>query len=423
MVHSANKQSLFNLNHLPEARQYFIAFSGGMDSTALLHALIESEIKSKIVAIHINHNINPLSTMWAEHCEAFCEQHQIKYITESVQVKSSSENDCRVARQHVFNRHLSSDDCLLTGHHQSDQIETILFRLIRGTGIHGIIGMLKRSNQFKYSVYRPMLLTPKKCIQDYIAIHQLPYVNDPSNEDNSYRRNFIRNNLLPILNQYEADSFKQIELTSDNLKQSLKLLSNLIGHGNPINIKPYKSSSQLASLLYHWLHNLKLTPPGQKKLIQFSSDCIQAKHDKQPELIFEGYTLKCWNNHIYALLIHYQHPRSSLSLSLNVNCPVNLPNSGGQILISSNTKFNLNIEIEYNKGYEKIQLVGHSQRHQIKKLFQSHNIPPWERRVIPYLYIDNQLMAVGSLFISEKFYTLLDQLNAEYEWQSPQYLL
>lgn len=423
MVHSANKQSLLNLKHLPEARRYFIAFSGGMDSTALIHALLRTKIKAKMVAIHVNHNIHRHSEQWQQHCESFCNVHQIPFITEAVHLNNTSENECRLARQHVFERHLSSEDCLLTGHHQSDQVETIVFKLLRGTGLQGMTGMHVLSIHSKYQVFRPMLQTPKLAIENYVKTHDLRYVNDPSNQDIAYRRNFIRNKMLPIIKSYNPDALQQICLTSDHLKQSLNLLSELIGTVNPIIINQSKDALQLSTTIYHWLHNFKVIPPSHKRLYQFSSDCIQSTLDKQTELTTKQVKLVCWKKNIYALKpCHFVIP-NSLSIVLQNNKPVSLGDFGGQLCISSNQPVKLEATICYGKGVKSIQLAGHQQRHKIKTLFQSHNIPPWERHCIPYLFIDNQLMAIGSVFISIAFKNLLDRLNAEYEWLSPQFLL
>ncbi len=423
MVHSANKQSLLNLSHLPKARQYYIAFSGGMDSTALLHALLQSHIKDQIIAIHVNHNIDPQSDIWQQHCESFCSKHHIQCISESVQVKSHSENGCRLARRHVFEQHVSFEDCLLTGHHQSDQVETILFRLIRGTGIQGMTGMQEISNHFSYKIFRPLLQTTKVSIQQYINMHELDYVTDPSNQNDIYRRNFIRNQLLPTIKDYSQDGLQQICLTADNLKHSINLLSGLIGHDNPFNSEIFKDPSQFATAIYHWLHNHKVRLPSHKRLIQFSFDCLNSNNDKQPELLTEEYKLICWKKFIYLLHINEQNNSSSISITLTENSTITLPDNCGKLKLHCDHPIVIEGTIKFKKGKDKIHLSGHKKRHQVKNLFQTHAIPPWEREVIPYLYIDNELMAIGSKFISVNLQKLLDDQKAEYEWLSPQFLL
>ncbi|WP_162846803.1 tRNA lysidine(34) synthetase TilS [Marinicella litoralis] len=422
-MHSPNNQTLINLKKLPEARQYFVAFSGGMDSTALLHVLSNSPYKSKLVAIHVNHNINDNAKLWQQHCHAFCHDRGIKFITESVTPHSLSENDLRSARLNVFDQHLKPDDCLLTGHHQSDQAETILFRLIRGTGLLGMTAIEPLSKQFKYRVYRPLLSTSKNDIQQYISSHCLSYVNDPSNDNDQYSRNFIRNQMVPIINQYQSDGIQQICLTANNLKQSLALLSDLVGKTNPIKVQAHTKPNQLATFIYHWLHNLGLRSPSHKRLLQFSADSMQSSHDKQTELITDGYKLQCWKKQIYALKLITPPSTKELRLQLTTNKPIELPYMTGQLIMTGNHSASFNATIKFCQTSEVILLKGHKHRQKIKKLFQSHAIPPWERLVIPYLYIDNELMAVGSYFVSQKFNLLLDELNTEYEWLSPQFLL
>ena len=157
MVHSGNNQ-LISLTDLPAADKYFLAYSGGMDSGALLHMLSQApDLVGLLTAIHVNHNINHESHKWLQHCQQVCHQLNIPLITASVTPKDSSEASCRHARQEVFKKQLTQNDCLITAHHQNDQIETVLFRLFRGTGLQGMTG-ISQTNQFDhYTIHRPLL--------------------------------------------------------------------------------------------------------------------------------------------------------------------------------------------------------------------------------------------------------------------------
>ena len=427
MVHSANNSplsKLTELNDLPTAKQYFIAYSGGIDSTALLHALsLEPALSGLLTAIHVNHNINSAATHWAEHCQIVCNELNISLITASVDLNDSSEATCRQARQHVFKQHLGKGDCLLTAHHQNDQIETVLFRLLRGTGLQGMTGIAKTNNFDHYKIHRPLLLLNKEQIKTYVLSNQLSYIDDPSNQDNHYRRNHIRNLIVPELEKYDVQALQNIGLTVQNLQQSHQLLNHLIGNNNPFNYQLFVGSDELSTALYHWLNNIDVQAPNRKRFIQFSQDCLLAKEDKNPELLLDDCCLVRWHKHIYALKNSEALPDTEIYIELNSDkSNITLPQNG-ELLFESTTQVTIPAVIKYRQNHQRIQLDVTGQHKKLKKLFQQSLIPPWERKTIPYLYIDNQLMAVGSDILSADFKILLSEYKAEYRWLSPQYIL
>jgi tRNA(Ile)-lysidine synthase len=429
MAHSANNntQSLITeFNDLPTADHYFIAYSGGMDSTALLHALsLDQNLSNHLTAIHINHNINSASEQWADHCQQQCKALNIPLIIEAVHLPNYSEATCRQARQHIFKQHLKPGDCLLTAHHQNDQIETVLFRLLRGTGLQGMTG-ISPTNKFEhYTIHRPLLNINRQQIKAYVQTNQLCYVEDPSNHDNQYSRNHLRNLIIPELEKYDDQVVQNIKSTVQNLNLSQQLLNHFIGNNNPFNYHSFTGSDQLSTALYHWLHNLKVRVPNRKRLRQFSQDCLQAANDKNPELDLDECKLIRWQQHIYALAPSDTELLldSKIEIELNSNVTQIVLPFNGKIIFTSTTDVTIPAIIKYQQSHERIQLKQNSHHKKLKKLFQQSAIPPWERHAIPYLYIDNQLMAVGSNIKSADFQNILSEYNAEYHWLSPQFLL
>ncbi len=283
--------------------------------------------------------------------------------------------------------------------------------------------MSETSKHFEYIVFRPMLQTSKDLINEYVLSNQLIFVTDPSNQNNAYNRNFIRNQLSPIIHSYSADAFKQIELSAHNIRCSNQLLADLVGSENPLSTQKINNTKSLSTLLYHWLHNLNVTPPGHKQLTQFSLDCSRAAKDKLPRLETPDYHLIHWNNQVYALKNRSDIECKELKISWQKNNTVELPNQGGLIQLFAENDVNQVITVRYQQGGEKINAEGFSHRLKIKNLFQSNKTPPWIRQVIPYLYINNQLMAVGNDYISPEFKQLLNRHKAEFQWLSPQFIL
>ncbi len=426
MVLSANNPSLLNLSQIPEANRYFVAYSGGMDSTAVLHALVTvTDLKDKITAIHINHNIDANASQWADHCQAFCDQLGVKLISRSVTLTDHSEDSCRRARQDVFTEQLGEGDCLITGHHLSDQIETVLFRLIRGTGLLGLTGMKVLSKHAHYQIFRPMLNTEKSDIEAYIKQNQLTYITDPSNSDNTYSRNFIRNEIMPLVRSQFPDASKNIALTAKNLQPSAQILGALFKDWNPYKVHSFAKvdKNTFATVIYSWLSHFIELKPSHHALQQFAHDCINAAPDKMPQLNLSNVLLIYWGQKVYALKPRKFNNTETVEYSLHANKPIQLPGHSGSIELLSSHACTLNVVVKFQQPGEKILLANQTMRAKLKNLFQAKQIPPWERQVMPYLYIDDHLMAVGSQFKSAKFTQLLNELNAEYHWRSPQFLL
>ena len=424
MVHSANKHNLIELNKLPVAQNYFIAYSGGMDSTALLFALSQyTELKSQLTAIHVNHNIHPDSDQWVDHCQQQCHQLDIPLIVTSVALEDHSEASCRAARQEVFKNHLKSGDCLFTAHHLNDQIETVLFRLMRGTGLQGITGIASTKKFDHYFIHRPMISVSQNQIQNYINTHQLKHINDSSNQDNKYSRNHIRNLIVPELIKYEPQLLQNIHSTAKNLQQSQNLLAALIGNNNPFNYRTFDTPEMMSTAIYNWLHNIEQVPPNHKRLLQFSHDCLQAAPDKNPELQLQNFRLIRWHNRIYALHNSFDTDPVKNKIHLMSTAPAVVLGNNGHLQLQANQPLNIVATIRYEQTHEKIKLNDNGQHKQLKKLFQELEIPPWQRKHLPYLYINDQLMAVGTEIQSSEFKKILNQYKAEYQWLSPPFLL
>src|SRR5690606_20237507 len=305
MEHSPNNTISLKQLQLPEADQYVLAFSGGSDSTALLHALCQNPLtKSKLSALHINHQVHVDSAQWAKHCQQVCHQLSIPCTIKTIKTNKTDENSLRIARLQAYALHLDGfkqTPLLITGHHLNDDIETILFRFMRGTGLNGLIGMTATGKIHGYSLYRPLIQTLKSEIDQYLQAKQLTWIVDPSNIDDNYDRNFIRNQIVPLLSRYRSDAIEQIQQTRNNLAASLDLLQHHISNSNPLIIDKTMNTEHLASTFYHWLVYKQLNPAHRRQLLEFANSCLSADTDKQPTLTTDNYVLINNNSDVFAL--------------------------------------------------------------------------------------------------------------------------
>ena len=195
------------LDVLSTENKIFVAFSGGLDSTALLFlcntALKQKKIKN-LKAIHINHNLSSNSDKWQQHSENFCRSNNIEFESFVVEVsknRSSIESQARQARYKIFESLLGENDQILLAHHMDDVFETILLRLFRGTGVDGLSGLNEKRSLGKGKIIRPFLNLSKSDLKIYIDENDLPYVEDDTNSNNDFDRNFLRNEIIPALDK------------------------------------------------------------------------------------------------------------------------------------------------------------------------------------------------------------------------------
>jgi tRNA(Ile)-lysidine synthase len=183
--------------------KFLIAYSGGMDSSVLLDCFFKLSqiIPIKIRSIYINHGLSEETNLFEEHCEKICKEYGINHITEKLNLKLTSniEEQCRKERYRKLCENCEDDEAIITAHHEEDQIETFFLRLIRGSGARGLSCMKETSVYDKSLLSRPFLKIPKEEIKKYSENNGVKYIEDISNNDNKYDRNFLRNELIPLL--------------------------------------------------------------------------------------------------------------------------------------------------------------------------------------------------------------------------------
>ena len=213
------------LDALSPENKIFIAFSGGLDSTALLflcnQALKQKKIKN-LKAIHINHKLSKNSNNWEQHCESFCRTNNIEFESFKVKVsknRSSIEAQARQARYKIFESLLDANDQIILAHHRDDVFETILLRLFRGTGVDGLSGLNERRTLGKGEIIRPFLKLSKSDLKIFIDENNLSYVEDDTNLNNQFDRNFLRNEIVPSLEKRWSRLSEKAALTSSTAKK------------------------------------------------------------------------------------------------------------------------------------------------------------------------------------------------------------
>lgn len=263
--------------HTDLSKSIFIGYSGGPDSTALVHLLsiLNAKQELNLKAIHINHNLSKHSSIWENHCIETCSKLNVNLITKSIEIKVDGgglESASRKARYRVFKKILTRDDQLLLGHHSDDVAETLIMRLMRGTGPDGMEGPKLKRSLGQGVLVRPFLGVSKKEILDYLKKHNIDYIKDDSNLSSDFDRNYLRNEIFPMLEKKWNNFSNRVSNFSKIIKDRNDNYSDLMHEkyddliSNSINLKKLKELSDplIADVLRYSIKKCNLAVPNSK---------------------------------------------------------------------------------------------------------------------------------------------------------------
>lgn len=225
------------LKYLTATNRFVIGYSGGLDSHVLLHALAtlfqEHNYLNRLHVIHINHGLSVNADEWSKHCTTVCQQLKISCEIISLNAKSSRgespEAIARTLRYAALAKQLATGDYLLTAHHQDDQAETLLLQLFRGAGLKGLASMPELASFAKGYHLRPLLHFTRADLNAYARKYDLCWVDDESNSDVRYDRNYVRQTLIPHIKQRWPSFAKTLARTAQNCAEGQNLLEILAG--------------------------------------------------------------------------------------------------------------------------------------------------------------------------------------------------
>lgn len=413
---------LNHLNSLSNFTRYVIAYSGGLDSTVLLHALASNRqgLNAALQAVHIHHGLQSEADTWCEHCEQFCTKlnipHQIFWVNARHNPGESPEAAARHARYNALHPLISSRTCLLTAQHQDDQAETLLLQLLRGAGPKGLAAMPSLARFSDGHHARPLLTYTRAELMQYAKDKQLLWIDDPSNFDIGYDRNLLRHHVIPQLKRRWPSSSRVLSRVAGIQAETAKLCSALAdidrssaagSRPNTLSIISLKrlSKARQNNLLRHWIHTRGLPVPSSTQLARVDQEMIDARPDSTPLLHWPGAELRRYRDDLYAippLLVH--ETTQEIPWDLREDLPI--PHLGVTLKMQTLKAQGLNLQprqhaavIRFRRGGERCQPKGRSHHHALKKLFQDSGVPPWERDRIPLIYVDEQLVAVWGYWV------------------------
>ena len=420
---------MINLTPWLNAPAWHVAFSGGLDSTVLLHLLADyarNHVSPPLRAIHVHHGLQSAADAWPAHCQAICDNLGIELQVIHVQVSpgASLEQAARDARYAAFRQVLGPGDILFTGQHRDDQAETLLFRLLRGAGLRGLAAMPVQRALGRGSLVRPLLGCSRQQLQDYGKAQGLVWIDDPSNADTQFARNYLRGEVMPHLQQRWPQASQNFARAAEHLGEALGLLDELAQEDLALTRKgapiawPGLDSLDLAALL-------ALSPARQRNALQYWlsqrtrlpdtrhwagwADLRDAGADARPVWRLADGRLVRSHGRIWWLSGDWlQQPAGSLAWP-DPDGLLRLPGNGCVRLVGAAVPSGL--RIAYRQGGEMLEVPGRGRR-DLKRLLNEQQVPHFLRSRLPLLYHGECLLAVANL-------PGLVQADCQLHWQLP----
>lgn len=378
---------------------YLLALSGGLDSVVLFDLFQKQCAPQMLRAIHVHHGLHHDADQWANYCQALCDQFGISLEIVRVKLETHSgeslEAVARDARYAACAERLQADEILVTAHHQDDQAETFLLHAVRGAGPKGLAAMpvLKKFAQGFH--WRPLLSFDRQTLHQYALQHQLSWVDDDSNDNIFFDRNFLRHEIIPRLKQRWPKAVPNLTRVSEIQAELSNFLDELLlpywpmitEQSQQLTIHPdYQHIPTLPIavldqcaptlknwLLRAWIKKISTVILSKKKLQLIIDEMIQAGTDKNPQLKIAHFILRR-----YAGALWLTQTPTQETLQKNIQ----------HCLTVVSAESNLPIEILHVQYREK----GHA----LKKLLHTWRVPPWARNDVPLVYCNDQLISVGT---------------------------
>lgn len=401
---------------------YLVAYSGGMDSHVLLKLCVEHGLSVR--AVYIHHGLQSEADQWQQHCQSQCELLQVEF--EAIKVNAepaggqSPEEVARNARYDALKTNLASQECLLTAHHKDDQAETLLLQLLRGAGTAGLASMPPIQSFGSGYHCRPMLELTRDEIKSYADNQQLSWIEDPSNKDMAFDRNFLRQQIFPVLQQRWPQASQLIKQSADIQQENLELievmaaidLANIITNNQ--NVMSITKLSRLSAVrqfnvLRYWIKRADMDRPTRNIVQQIQTTVLTAADDAEPLVAWAGTEVRRFKDEIYIMSSLKPHDDTC---KYRLNPEESLPIDYLDMVISvdhhvnsglSDEYLDKKLEIKFRQGGEKIKPFGKQHTANLKKLMQQYEVPPWQRSRIPLLYVDDTLACVCGYWLADEF--------------------
>ncbi|MFA6903481.1 MAG: tRNA lysidine(34) synthetase TilS [Gallionellaceae bacterium] len=415
-----------------------LGLSGGVDSVVLLHLLaqLSPRFSWRVSALHVHHGISIHADGWAAFCAELCDKLSIPFQLERVDISPLREMGIEAAARQLRHAALArhAADFIALAHHRDDQAETLLLQLLRGAGVRGASAMqIFKSRPNAPSLLRPLLEVDRSELETYAREHGLQWVEDDSNEDTSYPRNFLRHRVLPVLAQRFPAYRSTLARSASHFAEAATLLDELAAQDAAAAIQDKHlsvaalrelSGARGKNLLRYFLAVLAAPIPDSTRLSEMLRQLFEAGEGAQIRITWQGWQLRCYRGQAYALPVPL--PAADFSVVWQGEHEIVLPASHGVVCFNTVTGQGLSLSrlrqgvvtLRQRHGSESIKLEAGRPRQSLRNLLQQQGVPPWQRELLPSLYCGDELVLVPGVAAAAGYAAQAGEEGVLVSWQN-----
>lgn len=409
---------------VPNGSSILLGLSGGVDSVVLLHLLTRLAPARvwKLSALHVHHGISPRADEWAAFCSSLCEKYGVPLTVERVDVAPLRDKGIEAAARELRHAALMRQpvDFIALAHHQDDQAETLLLQVLRGAGVKGAAAMplLKRAAHVPgASLLRPLLDVSRADVLAYAERHELRWVDDESNEDESYPRNFLRHRVLPLLDRHFVASRATLARSASHFAEAAVLMDALAQQdslgawdGKTLAVARLAEleRTRAKNLLRWFLYQRGALMPDQARLEEMLRQILMARVDAQMRVAWGGWEMRRYRGRVYAEQAQ-PGPGPEFSVAWRGEERLELPQLGGTLFAvrregegASAAKMRA-ATVRLRRGEERLRPDATRPIRSLQYMFQAAGVPPWQRPRWPLLFCGEQLVAVPGIGIDTSY--------------------
>lgn len=423
----AQNPVLLPLPATPKGARIWLAFSGGLDSTVLLH-LLHAQGLQGLHALHIHHGLQGAADTWARQCQAQCRKLdvpcEILHVNIGPADAAGPEAAARIARYNALRSRMSPGDVLVTAHHRDDQAETVLLRLLRGAGVAGLAAMRPVTNFAPGVLWRPLLQTPRSEILAHAKSARLKWIEDPHNHAPRYARSFLRKDVMPRLREHWPQADVSLARAAEHCAEATTLLDELalqdlttLRQAQTLSVAGLLaiSAPRRRNVLRYWLAERAFEAPPAAMLQRLEREVLKARVDAQPLLNCGPYEFRRYRDQLHVMPPLSPAP-GSIELCWDGKGELVLPDGCGVLKSNSRKALPGSLAIRFPRGGETLRTGGASRTRTLKNLFQEAAVPQWQRLRTPLIYSGGQLVSVADRWLDKDWSAELARRKLRITW-------